>query len=470
LLPGNNLVKADRMGMACGLELRCPFLDYRLVELAFTIPGDERVAGGVTKRPLRELLAAELPAAATRAKRMFGVPLRDWFRSSEHPLLRSLDDDRPGTGAFVAAFAITSAVLILVTGLWMVRLRGLGEIYGSGDPSTLRGTLFADYAAYKLDQTTRRRPDVLVLGSSRVMSVRAEDLTLCGADTCFYNAGGGMPELRTGVEFYRALSERGVAPAVLILGVDIWDLNDAFAPVGADQPEPVRREGIEALRYALSVSKEIAGLTITDPRVRGVVFGQGVPAGDRGIGAAIDGAGFRRDGSYVYSRSFMVASRAAPGVDPVGYARSVRECGYRFECHAAPSARANAHLDELLTLAEKAGTTVIIYTPVLSDDVADALRSYQPTAMADLAATVAAAAARHHARPVLLERGSDLGCDRAEFFDGIHPSEVCDARLMLRLLADPGAGPILGRYTDPAGLRALIGASGSPLLLVPGPP
>jgi asparagine synthase (glutamine-hydrolysing) len=95
LLPGNNLVKADRMGMAHGLELRCPFLDYRLVELAFTIPGDERVAGGVTKRPLRELLAGELPGAAARAKRMFGVPLRDWFRSSEHPLLRLLDDDRP---------------------------------------------------------------------------------------------------------------------------------------------------------------------------------------------------------------------------------------------------------------------------------------------------------------------------------------------------------------------------------------
>jgi asparagine synthase (glutamine-hydrolysing) len=95
LLPGNNLVKADRMGMACGLELRCPFLDYRIVELAFTIPGDARVAAGVGKRPLRELLSGELPAAAARPKRMFGVPLRDWFRSSEHPLLRLLGGDRP---------------------------------------------------------------------------------------------------------------------------------------------------------------------------------------------------------------------------------------------------------------------------------------------------------------------------------------------------------------------------------------
>src|SRR5439155_1150527 len=95
LLPGNNLVKADRMGMACGLELRCPFLDYRLVELAFTIPGSDRIANGEGKRPLRETLAPVLPSAASRPKRMFGVPLRDWFRSSEHPLLRLLSVDRP---------------------------------------------------------------------------------------------------------------------------------------------------------------------------------------------------------------------------------------------------------------------------------------------------------------------------------------------------------------------------------------
>ena len=95
LLPGNNLVKADRMGMAHGLELRCPFLDHRLVELTFSIAGDLRVANGVTKRPLREMLAGELPAAASRPKRMFGVPLREWFRASEHPLLRLFTSERP---------------------------------------------------------------------------------------------------------------------------------------------------------------------------------------------------------------------------------------------------------------------------------------------------------------------------------------------------------------------------------------
>ena len=95
LLPGNNLVKADRMGMACGLELRCPFMDYRLIELASTIPGPARVVDGIGKAPLRAALAPYLRAPANRPKRMFGVPLREWFRRSRHPRLAQLEDLPP---------------------------------------------------------------------------------------------------------------------------------------------------------------------------------------------------------------------------------------------------------------------------------------------------------------------------------------------------------------------------------------
>jgi asparagine synthase (glutamine-hydrolysing) len=83
LLPGNNLVKPDRMAMANSLEVRSPFLDYRMVEFAFQIPGHMKLAGGQTKaiykEALRDLLGDEL---TFRRKQMFTLPIGDWFRQA----------------------------------------------------------------------------------------------------------------------------------------------------------------------------------------------------------------------------------------------------------------------------------------------------------------------------------------------------------------------------------------------------
>lgn len=79
------LMKADKMTMAHGLELRVPFLDYRLVEYLFSLPGEAKVSGPATtatKRLLRAAMRGKLPRAVlTRDKRGFPVPLAEWVRS-----------------------------------------------------------------------------------------------------------------------------------------------------------------------------------------------------------------------------------------------------------------------------------------------------------------------------------------------------------------------------------------------------
>ncbi len=52
-LTGDMLVKVDRMSMANGLEVRCPFLDHRVVECAAAMPGEFKLAPGAGKRILR---------------------------------------------------------------------------------------------------------------------------------------------------------------------------------------------------------------------------------------------------------------------------------------------------------------------------------------------------------------------------------------------------------------------------------
>lgn len=84
LLSGNNLVKPDRMGMAVSLEARTPFLDYRMMEFAFRMPGELKLKNGETKylykKAVAPLIGNEL---AYRRKQMFTVPAGDWFRNSK---------------------------------------------------------------------------------------------------------------------------------------------------------------------------------------------------------------------------------------------------------------------------------------------------------------------------------------------------------------------------------------------------
>jgi asparagine synthase (glutamine-hydrolysing) len=69
------------MSMAASLELRPPFLDHELVELAFALPSRLKVRRGTTKWIIKEIAAAHLPTSIVhRRKSGFRVPLDVWFR------------------------------------------------------------------------------------------------------------------------------------------------------------------------------------------------------------------------------------------------------------------------------------------------------------------------------------------------------------------------------------------------------
>jgi asparagine synthase (glutamine-hydrolysing) len=81
-LPGDILVKADRVSMAHGLELRTPFLDRAVMAAAARLARVEKTAAGTTKFALREAVSSLLPQAVDeRAKLGFPVPLGHWLSS-----------------------------------------------------------------------------------------------------------------------------------------------------------------------------------------------------------------------------------------------------------------------------------------------------------------------------------------------------------------------------------------------------
>jgi asparagine synthase (glutamine-hydrolysing) len=90
-LADNLLERGDRMTMAASLELRPPFLDHRLVELAFRLPSRVKVRGATGKWVLRRVAADLLPEPVLRRPKLgFRVPLDAWFRGG----LRELAWDR----------------------------------------------------------------------------------------------------------------------------------------------------------------------------------------------------------------------------------------------------------------------------------------------------------------------------------------------------------------------------------------
>jgi asparagine synthase (glutamine-hydrolysing) len=81
-LPGDLLVKADRMAMAASIEARSPFLDHKVVEWSARVPDQLKVRGRSGKYLLKKAFAEVLPETVRRRNRKqgFGIPVGAWFR------------------------------------------------------------------------------------------------------------------------------------------------------------------------------------------------------------------------------------------------------------------------------------------------------------------------------------------------------------------------------------------------------
>lgn len=75
------LVKVDRASMANSLEVRCPLLDHKLMELIARIPSNLKLHGDKGKYIFKKSLERVLPASIlNRSKKGFAVPVAEWFR------------------------------------------------------------------------------------------------------------------------------------------------------------------------------------------------------------------------------------------------------------------------------------------------------------------------------------------------------------------------------------------------------
>ncbi len=149
-LPDDILVKVDRASMAHSIEVRSPFLDYRIVEWAARLPRSVMLNGRCGKLPLRALAARMLPPNVQLGpKRGFGVPLDDWFRTEGGRafVVERLLSDRARTRGWWNAEAVRRVLGVHTQGrgrqfgalLWRLLMLDAWARYYVDDSSFLKG-------------------------------------------------------------------------------------------------------------------------------------------------------------------------------------------------------------------------------------------------------------------------------------------------------------------------------------------
>jgi asparagine synthase (glutamine-hydrolysing) len=101
LMPGNNLIKGDRMGAAWSIEGRAPLLDHRISEAFVKLPTSEKLKNGIGKSYLKEYaLRYFTKEMIYKDKKMPTMPIGEWVKNELYTWAKDLFMSSPDDGIF----------------------------------------------------------------------------------------------------------------------------------------------------------------------------------------------------------------------------------------------------------------------------------------------------------------------------------------------------------------------------------
>ncbi len=345
---------------------------------------------------------------------------------------------RIGKRRFLGRLAWFAAPYAIVLSLATAVLALSGEIIPAAWVARLqaRGYDFLYLPAYtdhnyqvKLQAARLMRPDVLVIGGSRVNQFRRRMF----GSTSAYNAGQVLYGQQDYRRFLEDLGEE--TPRTLIFSLDFYTFNsdygDIFRYVSYGDISLWRDRELAVILKGIS----------REPRQLGVLLPPRDPVSGitaLGLQAAKTGNGFRNDGSYQYGLILRGMPNTGAVTSAAGVER-VRQGAAPFlpAAHLGESAR--AELKRFAEYANRKGIRLIAITTPLAPEVVDALdRSAEQGAWREFNSPafgewVASLGIKHFN----FARIESFAGRKDEFMDAFHGSETAYDRLMLQMLRDP---------------------------------
>jgi hypothetical protein len=239
----------------------------------------------------------------------------------------------------------------------------------------MRLKLDQGFYRYKYLSILQHRPQIIALGSSRVMQFRSE---MFGSQApLFYNAGGMIRNVYDLDSFIDTLP-KNANPKTIILGVDMWWLNARADLVDEERfSRSIEFDGTYEWKAHFKVVRDLTmNYSLLKAQLRKSI---GVEASSHHIGLSeySNGGGFRRDGSTSYGiMSSKINKEFNYGYDKKKLnLASIRQGVGHFRFTTKLSKRHLADLRAALVKLKKRSVFVIGFTPPLTNESATVMQS-----------------------------------------------------------------------------------------------
>ena len=341
----------------------------------------------------------------------------------------------------LAALVLFSVMVLAPYGWWFIAKSGDVDLQGvvreqsAGRFAVFGSGVSQDFVDYKLALYSAVKPDIIVLGSSRVMQFRGKYFT-----KKFLNIGGtagNLAVLRSTIEAMLKVH----TPETVLLGLDFW----WFTPQWEADPFKEVPPTSGTYTYTFDVLKSPYIWLLEGKLTAGQFFAPLTGGFEKhlyGIMAQKTGDGFATDGSWYYTAD--VTGQQHPF--DYRFQDTLKQVRYGIKAFAAAPGLSIAHVDalaEILCKLQARGVRTYIFIPPLSQTVYDAMceREKDYPQLFQLAEVLNARGieVQDYSNPQLIQ---STDC---EFVDGFHGGDVTYARI-LRDLADKF--PALVQYID----------------------